>query len=152
MLRLMSNEDIKDEFRDRLTESIWCPALDRYQVLVFCFACSRFSQCNVTQVKGIRDLTVEDVLKDPTTLNKSLMAQVVKNEAKDTTQKRRCSRASKTKVTKDQKPTSNGDSKGSKRNVIMSYLKSHPKATASEIARTCSVSQTYARKVLQSLK
>jgi len=149
MLRLMSNEDIKDEFRDQLTKSIWCPVLDRYQVLIFCFACSRFSQCDVTQVNGIRGLTVEDVLKDPTTLNKSLMAQAVKNEVKDTAQKRYRSRASKTKATKDQKSVGSGNSKGSKRNVIMSYLKSHPKATALEIARSCNVSQTYARKVLQ---
>lgn len=154
MLRLMSNEDIKEEFRDRLTKSIWCPALDRYQALIFCFACSHFSQCDVTRANDIQNLTVEDVMVDPISLAKSATAQTVRSEVKDEVVKRkeRRSKTPKAKAAKDHKPTKDGGSKGSKRDVIVSYLKDHPKATASEIAKSCGVSQAYARKVLQSIK
>ncbi len=154
MLRLMSNEDIKDEFRDRLTKSIWCPALDRYQTLIFCFACSRFSQCDVTRANNIQNLTVEDVMVDPASLAKSATAQVVRSEVKDEVvrRKERRSKVLKAKTTKDHKPAKDSSSKGSKKDVIISYLKSHPKATVSEIAKSCGVSQAYARKVLHNFK
>jgi len=152
MLRLMSNEDIKDEFRGRLTKSIWCPALDRYQALIFCFACSRFSQCDVTRANDIQNLTVEDVMVDPASLVKSVSAQTVKSEVKDEVVRRKTRRSKAPKTTEDHKPAKDSGSKGSKRDVIVSYLKGHPKATVSEIAKSCGVSQAYARKVLRNSK
>jgi len=91
---------------------------------------------------------------DPVSLAKSMTAQTVRSEVKGGVVRRKShrSKASKVETVGDHKPSEDSGSKGSKRDVIVSYLKSHPKATVSEIVKSCGVSQAYARKVLQSFK
>ncbi|RLI40573.1 hypothetical protein DRO59_08970 [Candidatus Bathyarchaeota archaeon] len=147
MLRLLSDEDIKVEYREQLTKSIWCPALERYQLLIFCFACSRFksSECKVPKENGILDLTVEDVMLDPASLAKSMSARIVKSEITSHLPKSKSQRKTSKKAC--HKPDRHKSAR-SKREIVLAYLKDHPDASASDVMKSCGVSRTYARRVL----
>ncbi|MCD6149031.1 hypothetical protein J7J18_06695 [bacterium] len=75
MIRLLSKEDVKEEFRDHVSRLVRCPVLKRNHTALMCFACSRRATCEVAKEVGIADLDVDDVVYDSAFFKKATLSR-----------------------------------------------------------------------------
>ena len=73
MIRLLSKEDVREEFRDRVSQLVRCPVLKRNHTALMCFACSRKATCEVAKEVEIADLDVDDVVYDSAHFKKATL-------------------------------------------------------------------------------
>jgi len=72
MIRLLTLDDVKEEYREIVNNRISCPVINRSQSVLLCFACSSFLTCTVPRKLGIQHLHLEDIVFDLEAYKKSL--------------------------------------------------------------------------------
>jgi len=81
MIRLLSKEDVREEFRDRVSQLVRCPVLKRNHTALMCFACSRKATCEVAKEVEIADLDVDDVVYDSAHFKKATLSRKLELDA-----------------------------------------------------------------------
>ena len=171
MLRILTKDDVKEEYRDKVVRMIYCPTLQRAQAALMCFACSRLRTCKVPKELEISELAVEDVVHDADFFHKATLSRKQElSESASSTKKRKRKQVSEKKtqapeVEKSDKETPSigsekqevsekgGNSmRGDKKKVVMEYLKANPNAKVSDVKKACNVSYVYASKIVKAFR
>jgi len=157
MLRVLTKDDVKKEFQDKVVKLVFCPVVQQSQAVLMCFACSRLRTCKKAFELGISALEVEDIVHDAAFFRKATRAR--KQDLSSSEFKRKKIQGVKKMSSKEgsssktkTKVLGGSKMKANKKNEIMEFLKTNPDATPSSVKEACNVSYVYASKVIKAFK